>query len=151
VGREPHPARQLVRQGRPRHLSVDRDSSPQSLLTGEYRQGKPGGRLVRWPLDAPSDRLAGGSEVHAIGAFVMPQSNVQGALSVAGHLYLSASAGAEGNGTLTSDVPGQPSRAYAWGYRAEDLTYSALSGRIYSLTEHPGQRAVYPVPAGALP
>lgn len=132
-------------------VSVDRGSSPQSLLTGEYRQGKPGGRLARWPLDAPSDRLAGGADVHANGAYVMPQTNVQGALSAAGRLFLSASAGAKGNGTLTSDVPGQPSRAYAWGYGAEDLTYSPLSGRIYSLTEHPNRRAVYAVPASAVP
>jgi hypothetical protein len=132
-------------------VSVDRGSSPQSLVTGEYRKGKPGGRLVRWPLDPPSDRLAGGADVHANGAYVMPQTNVQGALSAAGRLFLSASAGAKGNGTLTSDVPGQPSRAYAWGYGAEDLTYSPLSGRIYSLTEHPGRRAVYAVPASALP
>jgi hypothetical protein len=130
-------------------VSVDRGSSPQSLLTGEYRQGKPGGRLVRWPLDAPSDRLAGGADVHANGAYVMPQTNVQGALSAAGRLFLSASAGAKGNGTLTSDVPGSPSKAYAWGYGAEDLTYSPLSGGIYSLTEHPGRRAVYAVPASA--
>jgi hypothetical protein len=132
-------------------VSVDRASSPQSLVTGEYRQGKPGGRLVRWPLDAPSDRLAGGADVRANGAYVMPQTNVQGALSAAGRLFLSASAGAKGNGTLTSDVPGQPSRAYAWGYGAEDLTYSPLSGRIYSLTEHPNRRAVYAVPASAVP
>jgi hypothetical protein len=132
-------------------VSVDRASSPQSLVTGEYRQGKPGGRLVRWPLDAPSDRLAGGADVNANGAYVMPQTNVQGALSAAGRLFLSASAGAKGNGTLTSDVPGQPSRAYAWGYGAEDLTYSPLSGRIYSLTEHPNRRAVYAVPASAVP
>jgi hypothetical protein len=132
-------------------VSVDRGSSPQSLITGEYRQGKAGGRLVRWPLDAPSDRLAGGGDVHANGAFVMPQTNVQGALSVGGRLFLSASAGAKGNGTLTSDVPGRPSRAYAWGHGAEDLTYSPLSGRLYSLTEHPGSRAVYAVPASAAP
>jgi hypothetical protein len=132
-------------------VSVDRGSSPQSLLTGEYHQGKPGGRLVRWPLDAPSDRLAGGADVRANAAYVMPQTNVQGALSAAGRLFLSASAGAKGNGTLTSDVPGQPSRAYAWGYGAEDLTYSPLSGRIYSLTEHPNRRAVYAVPASAVP
>ena len=81
----------------------------------------------------------------------MPQTNVQGALSAAGRLFLSASAGAKGNGTLTSDVPGKPSKAYAWGYGAEDLTYSPLSGRIYSLTEHPGRRAVYAVPATAAP
>jgi hypothetical protein len=72
-------------------------------VTGEYRKGKPGGRLVRWPLDAPSDRLAGGADVHANGAYVMP---------------------------LTSDVPGNRSKAYAWGYGAEDLTFSPLSGRI---------------------
>ena len=132
-------------------VSVDRASSPQSLLRGVYRLGMAGGRLVRWPLDAASDRLAGGGDVHANGAYVMPQTNVQGALSAAGRLFLSASAGAKGNGTLTSDVPGQPSRAYAWGYGAEDLTYSPLSGRIYSLTEHPGRRAVYAVPAPALP
>ena len=106
---------------------------------------------MRWPLDAPSDRLAGGTDVRANGAYVMPQTNVQGALSAAGRLFLSASAGAMGNGTLTSDVPGQPSRAYAWGYGAEDLTYSPLSGRIYSLTEHPNRRAVYAVPASAVP
>ena len=78
---------------------------------------------MRWPLDAPSDRLAGGADVHANGAYVMP---------------------------LTSDVPGNRSKAYAWGYGAEDLTFSPLSGCIYSLTEHPNRRAVYAVPASAV-
>jgi hypothetical protein len=132
-------------------VSVDRASAPASLVTGEYRQGKASGRLVRWPLDAPSDRLAGGADVHADGAYVMPQTNVQGALSAAGHVFVSTSAGASHNGTLYTATPDQASHAHAWGVGAEDLSFSALSGRIYSLTEHPGLRAVFAVPASAAP
>jgi hypothetical protein len=131
-------------------VSVDRGSSPPSLLTGEYRKGKPGARVVRWPLDPASDRLAGG-EVHANGAFVLPQTNVQGALSAGGRLFLSTSAGANTNGTLYTALPGQPSHPHRWGVGPEDLLYSPLSTRIYSLTEHPGKRAVFAVPAAALP
>lgn len=131
-------------------VSVDRGSSPPSLVTGEYRKGKPGARVVRWPLDAASDRLAGG-EVHASGAFVLPQTNVQGALSAAGRLFISTSAGASRNGTLYTALPGQESHPHPWGVGAEDLLYSPLSTRIYSLTEHPGNRAVFAVPAAALP
>lgn len=131
-------------------VSVDRGSAPPSLLTGEYRKGKPGARVVRWPLDAASDRLAGG-EAHATGAYVLPQTNVQGALSAGGKLFLSTSAGADTNGTLYAAVPGQPSRPHRWGVGPEDLLYSPLSTRVYSLTEHPGKRAVFAVPASALP
>jgi hypothetical protein len=81
----------------------------------------------------------------------MPQTNAQGALSAAGHIFVSTSAGASHNGALYTATPGQPSHPHAWGVGAEDLTFSSLSGRVYSLTEHPRLRTVFAVPAAALP
>jgi hypothetical protein len=128
------------------YVSVDRTSGP-ALVTGEYRKGAAGGRVVRWPLDAGSGLPVGGQ---AAAAFSSPATNVQGALMVNGRIGTSSSAGAGNPGVFTSGAPGQATGAHAWGAGPEDLTYAGTSGRVYSLTEHPGARVVFGVPAASL-
>jgi hypothetical protein len=125
-------------------VSVDRSSN--SLVTGEYRKGKAGGRIVRWPLNTTTGLLQGGA---AAAAFTSPAGNVQGALSLNGRLGTSYSAGGS-PGAFTSGAPGQAAAGHPWAVGAEDLTYAGTSGRVYSLTEHPGARVVFAVSAASL-
>lgn len=126
-------------------VSVDR-SGP-ALVTGEYRAGEKGGRIVRWPLDAASGLLTGG---RAAAAFSSPATNVQGALMLNGRIGTSSSAGAGKPGVFTSGAPGQNAGTHPWAAGPEDLSYAPTSGRVYSLTEHPGARVVFGVPASSL-
>jgi hypothetical protein len=129
------------------YLSLDRGTTPDSLVTGEYRDRKSGGRLVRWRLDASTGRLAtdGAGRAPAWTAFTMGMTNVQGALSAGGRFLVSASAGRSTPGTLFSAPIGKASRSYAWGVGAEDLTCWPASQRVFGLTEHPGKRVVFAV------
>ena len=119
-------------------VSVDR-SAP-SLLTGEYRKGAAGGRLVRWPLGGDGLVVPRG----ASGAWSSPVSNVQGGLWLNGKLFTSSSNGSS-PGTLLSGAPGATATARPWSVGAEDLSYAPTSGRIYSLTEVPKARTVFAV------
>jgi hypothetical protein len=128
-------------------VSLDRGTTPDSLVTGEYRDGQAGGRLIRWKLDASTGKLAAGN---AWTAFTMGMTNVQGALSTGGRFLISASAG-NAPGTLFSAPIGQAARTYKWGLGAEDLTFAPDSGLVFGLTEHPKSRVVFAVGAGNVP
>lgn len=118
-------------------VSVDRGSK--SLLAGEYRDGKTGGRLVRWKL-ANNGRIAR----TAFAAYRAPERNMQGALSLGGRLFASASRGAS-PGVLTSGKPRKTASSARWAISPEDLTYAPGSKRIYSLTERKGLRTVFAI------
>jgi hypothetical protein len=122
-------------------VAIDRTTTPPTLLAGEYRAGKAGGRIVRWRLNAKTGRIARG---RAVGAVRSPASNVQGALSVGGRFYTSSSNG-NAHGTLASGKPRGRVSTTTWGIGPEDLTYSRLTNRLYTLTEHPGLRTVFGV------
>jgi hypothetical protein len=125
------------------YVSVDRTSS---LVTGEYRKGRTGGRIVRWRLDPASGLVVPGP---AAAAFAAAIGNVQGALSLNGHLATSSSAG-KSPGTLMAGMPGQAAAGHPWSIGAEDLSFAQTSGRVYSLTEVPGARTVFGVPASSI-
>lgn len=122
-------------------VSVDRTAGP-ALVTGEYKDGETGGRIVRWPLDAATGLLRGGG---AEAAFSSPATNVQGALMVGGKIGTSSSTGAGNPGVFTSGAPGAAVGKHTWGAGPEDLTFAGTSGRVYSLTEHPNARVVFGV------
>jgi hypothetical protein len=128
-------------------VSVDRsDPNAHALVTGEYRKGATGGRIVRWPLAATGLPVGG----QASAAFSSPATNVQGALMVGGRIGTSSSAGAGKPGAVTSGAPGQNAAGHPWGAGPEDLSFAGTSGRVYSLTEHPGARVVFGVPAASV-
>ena len=127
-------------------VSVDRSTTPDSLVVPQYRKGA-GGKVVRWNLNFKNGLLGRG---RATNAWFAPYGNIQGALGLGGHILLSRSAGAS-PGALTSGVPGLGSPAsHPWAISAEDLTYSAGSDRVYSLTEHPKMRSVFGVPSSTV-
>ena len=102
---------------------------------------------MRWPLDANTGLPVGGQ---ASAAFSSPATNVHGALMVGGKIGTSSSTGAGKPGVFTSGAPGQNTAAHPWGAGPEDLSDAGTSGRVYSLTEHPGARVVFGVPAASL-
>lgn len=121
-------------------VSVDRTTSPASLITGEYRSGEPGGRILRWTL-SPRGRVVSG---RALEAFSSPVGSMQGALSLNGRLFMASSRGTK-PGKLTVGPPGGKLSSRAWAVGPEALAYSPATGLLYSLTEHPLQRTVFAI------
>lgn len=135
------------------YVSLDRAGKRPALLTGEYRAGKPGARLVRWPLSKDEGKpflVASKHRVRASGAYSMRQTNVQGALRLGKRILLASSAGDSHNGCLASPGVGRRPVRRRWAVGGEDLYRDRTSGLVWSLTEHPGKRAVFSVPASDL-
>jgi hypothetical protein len=128
-------------------VSLDRATSPMSLVTGEYRDRQAGGRLIRWKLAPGSNRLQSG---RAWTAFTMGMANVQGALST-GRRFLLSTSHATAAGQLFSAPIAAPSRSYSWASSPEDLSFAPDTGLVWGLTERPGARVVFAVPTTALP
>lgn len=127
--------------------SVAYDRASNSLVTGEYRKGRDGARIVRWPLNRggalqtigpKGRRVARASQVWV----AQGVTNIQGVLTLGSTAYLSTSGG--GHGLYVGPLGGSLSKR-TWPTGAEDLTYAPASGRIYSLTEPEGRRAVFGV------
>ncbi|GII80357.1 hypothetical protein Sru01_53390 [Sphaerisporangium rufum] len=132
-------------------LSIDRTTTPHSLVSGEYVDpaADPGrtGRVARWPLSAGGTLLAGaGGEAPATETLAMPAAKIQGALCLDGTWYLSQAASASRNGALLVARPGKAVQRRGFPVGPEDLTHWA-GGRIWSVTEFRGRRALFAVPA----
>ncbi|WP_219462110.1 hypothetical protein [Nonomuraea rhizosphaerae] len=114
-------------------VSIDRSTSPHTLITGEYLENDPNGRAVRYDLPltgTPRD------------AFVMSQKKIQGGLSHGGKWYLSQAANGTTNGKLFVATAGTVvTRPFPIG--PEDLTVQG--GRLWSVTEFKNKRIVFAV------
>ncbi|MFF5538035.1 hypothetical protein ACFY71_37205 [Streptomyces cinerochromogenes] len=141
-------------------VSVDRTTSPHSLLVCEYDQdgtigynsdfrGRPNNsrkpKLVRWPLspgwsDATGSLVA--NEVWEVG-----RRQMQGAASVNGTYYLSVSAGQTRRGQLMSWKPdgGAPARQSRLSTGPEDLSYHGSEKVMWTVGEWEDFRYVYAV------
>lgn len=114
-------------------VGLDRTTTPHTLISGEYAEDHPNGRVVRWnlPLDGePRD------------AYVMGHPKIQGAISHQGRWYLSQSAGSGGNGSLYVYRNGKGERR-PFPVGPEDLT--ARGTKVWSLTEFRNKRVVFGV------
>ncbi|MGE0707567.1 MAG: hypothetical protein AB7N76_10505 [Planctomycetota bacterium] len=133
-------------------VGLDRSTSPPSLLSGEYHSGDRGGRLARWPLDAGGGLLAEDARgrVDASETLRPGHTRMQGAVSYAGRLYVSASSQDRvkwwglNYGRLYVHAAGA-ARARGWIYGPEDLCVDPTERRLWSVAEHPGQRLVVAV------
>ena len=124
-------------------VSLDRSTTPFSLLSGEYTADSITGRVVRWPLDSTTGLLAlTDGRVQATEAFFPGIDNIQGALSWKGQYFFSCSGNVLGLYTAKS---GQSLAKRDWPYGPEDLHYSPASDNLWCLTEHPGSRYVFAV------
>jgi hypothetical protein len=140
-------------------VSLDRpaDAGPPTLLAGEYRDQRPGSRIVRWPLPEPG---AGEPRpLTAIEAFTTPRSNLQAVLGIDRGLLLASSAGRDpGELAVYRDPACEPATVHRWAVGPEDLTHLRGRDLVMSLTERPHDtgdcaacgRVVFAVSAGAL-
>lgn len=137
------------------YVSLDKSTSPPSLVSGEYCNdacsGPLAGRLARWPLDPLTGRLSGGTSWPAA-AHVMQQRQVQGAASRNGVFYLSSSAPSGAGGELYRVTKGK-SKTSGFIDTPEDLLVDEPGKLLWSLSEGTGARYVmgaalssYPAP-----
>lgn len=114
-------------------VSIDRSTTPHTLISGEYLETDPNGRVARWDLDmtgVPRD------------CYVMGQKKIQGAVSSGNTWYLSQAADSHTNGKLMvwkNDT--LTARPFPIGN--EDLTVQG--GRLWSVTEFRNMRIIYGV------
>ncbi len=136
-------------------------TSTSALLSGEYRSGRGGARLVEWPLARDgSGRLAADASgaVRAERAWTTQRTNLQGVLALGDRMLLASSAG-QGPGRLSAHHAsgGGTGVERPWAVGPEDLAYLPDRGIVLSATEHPQGpecetcgRAVFGVSAGDL-
>jgi hypothetical protein len=140
-------------------VSLDRTSGGgESIVVPEYNTGTSDThRVIRYPAD-PSTSLLGpaGSDglVHATEAYETGLLNVQGAACVRGRFFTSASytTSSAKYGTLGTFTRGAGPTQFVNTLQPypEDLSYAAYDDALWSLSEHPGSRAVYAMRAGLL-
>lgn len=140
------------------YLSLERPAGggPATLASGEYRDKRPGARIVRWPLPAGGGEAS--AELHAEAAFASPATNMQAALGLDGRLVLVSSAGRGPGRLAVHEHDGQRTLVHPWATGPEDLTHLRGRGTVMSLTERPHDpvecarcgRVVFGVETGAL-
>lgn len=124
-------------------LSLDRTTSPPSLLAGEYGRGKETTRLARFEMDDVTSLLVTGEDERVQPSWLDDRGvrQMQGAVSVKGRYYVTVSRGPRWPGTVFVGKPGAlTKRSLAVPVGPEDITYWPSTDRLWSLTEHPGRR-----------
>ncbi|WP_285487151.1 hypothetical protein [Amycolatopsis taiwanensis] len=129
--------------------SLDRTSTPDSVVVPEYNADGTGTRVVRFPIDYTDRKFAESADgyTHASEAYQVNIKSMQGATAIDGTFYVSASAGASTRGALykfsNSGGPTKYSGAFPIGN--EDLSYRGPQNQLWTLTEYPGSRSVVAV------
>ena len=140
-------------------ISLDRSTSPDSLVAAEYFDDGTGSRLFRYPFGADY-LLAEATSNHVVPASAAYQSgvaNAQGVLSYNGRWYVAHSS-ATSHGQLWRLTDGAVGASktcsggsMCWALHPEALTYWYSQGLVWSVTEAPGQREIFAVPLANLP
>lgn len=141
-------------------LTLDRSTTPDTLVVGEYRSSVDtenlnvaGGRVVRYPVDASTRQLVltSGKAVPA-DAVTIPKSNVQGVQTWGATYYLGRSSASK-HSFIFSGVRDAAMSTWSWAVGGEDLYHEhsgtgsgITAGKIWTATEHPGRRIVFAVP-----
>jgi hypothetical protein len=145
-------------------VTLDRSTTPDSLVIGEYRNGRStdsavdGGRVVRYPVAADTRKLLL-SEGKAVptDAVTVPVSNVQGVQTWKGRYSLGRSSAAK-HSFMYSGVADAPVSTWSWAIGGEDLYHEhgagITAGNVWTATEHAyddtgtfiDRRAVFAVP-----
>lgn len=108
---------------------------PPTLLSGEYRDKRPGARIVRWALPAAAP---GAAAIEADSGFAAPATNLQAALGLDGRLLLASSSGRRpGRLAVHAEDDSEDVRVHPWATGPEDLTHLRGRGLVMSLTERP--------------
>jgi hypothetical protein len=143
-------------------ISLDRSTSPDTLVAAEYFDNGTGSRLFRYPFGSGYLLAASSGVVSATAAHRSGVANAQGVLSWNGRWYVAHSSstlhgqlwrvttGATGvSKTCTS--PGTTAKVMCWALHPQALTHWYSDGLVWSQSEAPGERAVFAVPLADLP
>jgi hypothetical protein len=133
--------------------ALDRTSTPDSVVVGEWDAAGTGTRLVRWRINDVDRNLTEDPAGGCLGseAYTVSVQSMQGAASVNGKWYLSTSDGDANKGDLVTFVPvaNPVIHPNTLAIGPEDLSYWGPTGALWTATEHPGQRCVYSFRASA--
>lgn len=132
-------------------MSLDRSTSPPSLLAGEYAFDPDATtRLARYELDASTWQLSTGDD-----GFSRPLAldegvrQMQGVALARGRHYVTVSHGTWMPGTVCVGSPGAMDvRRWAMPMGPEDLSYWPSTDRLWSVTEHPRRRWIVAMDRG---
>jgi hypothetical protein len=134
-------------------VSLDRTSSPQSVIVPEYDADGTGTRVVRYPIDEQTLLLKPSDDgyVHGIEAYRVDIPEMQGATAIAGKFYVSSSRGKSTQGSIytftKTNGPTEHIRALPPG--AEDFSYWQSKDQLWTLAEHPNKRSVLAIKASS--
>jgi hypothetical protein len=134
-------------------VSLDRSSSPPSLVTGEYDDASIYGRMYRWPLEPGTDRLRLVGEARRVvadGVWFSSHTHLQGGLAHDGTFWLSSSKPTGARGILYRTGEGNASAEVGWSDTPEDLSYDPIDGLLWSLSEGLSARYVFSLPLTAI-
>ncbi|GEP40368.1 hypothetical protein NPS01_40310 [Nocardioides psychrotolerans] len=133
-------------------MSLDRETTPPSLLVGEYARGKQTRRLARFALD-PDTHLLSTAEDGLARPVLLDDGTrrMQGAVMARGRLHVTTSEGPWGLGSLYVGPPGALRRhRWATPMGPEDITYWPSTDLLWSVSEHPRRRWIYAVRRASL-
>jgi hypothetical protein len=133
--------------------SLDRSSTPDSVVVGEYGNPGTGTRLIRWGIDYTNRMLRTDPDgyARATEAYDVSVASMQGATAIGGKYYLSTSDGSSNKGDLATFARGGSVVMHTdtLPIGPEDLSYWPAKGQLWSLTEYAGSRSVFAVRASA--
>lgn len=130
------------------YISLDRSSTPDSILVGEYRDDSAAYpiRMAKWDLDYTTRRLKTDSSdlAKATWAYCVDIERMQGAASVDGKIYISRSNGKNTNGDVWGWTPGSAAHLNTGMLPPgpEDLSYDKRTKEMFTATEHAGKRYI---------
>lgn len=130
------------------YVSLDRSSTPDSILVGEYRADSDAYpiRMAKWDLDYTTRRLKTDSAnlAKATWAYCVNIERMQGAAAVDGRIFISRSNGASGNGDIWGWTPGGAATLNAGKLPPgpEDFSYDKRTKEMFTATEHAGKRYI---------
>jgi len=122
--------------------SLDPTTSPPSILAGEYVKSEITGRAHRWSMDTQTGRLLTQHKTAtSVASYYPAVANMQGGLSVDGHLFISSSAPKiswpPSLGSLHDAPVGGALTTHQWPRLPEDLSYNPATKAIWTCTEEP--------------
>lgn len=127
-------------------VSLHRSAGPPELVVGEYGRDQMSTRIARYGLEPGSMLLDTGPDGRArpVDLDRGGVARMQGAVMVGDRYYVTVSRGTHRKGHLYAGRPGGL-RPYRWALPPgpEDLCYWPSTDRLWSLSEHPGQRFVF--------
>lgn len=133
--------------------SLDRTSTPDSVVVGEYGYPGTGTRLVRFGIDYTNRMLRTDADgyARATEAYDVSVTSMQGATAIGGKYYLSTSDGDSNRGDLATFTPGGSVVMHTdtLPIGPEDLSYWDSRDQLWSVTEYAGHRSVFAIRASA--